>query len=70
MSDRWRNGVMLVALSGWLAVVVAHLVQGKLPDAALVSVPAGLILAFGAWPKQPRPPDPPVQRAAEPGGTS
>lgn len=68
MSDRWRNGVMLVSLTGWLAAVVAHLAQGKLPDAALVSVPAGLILALGAWPRQRRDPDPPP--AERDGGAS
>ena len=56
MSDRWRNGLLLLILLGWLAVVVAYLVQGKLPDAALVGVPAGVILAFGAWPKREQPP--------------
>jgi hypothetical protein len=41
-----RNLVMLVGLGAWLAVVIATLVQGKLPDALLLGVPAGLVLAL------------------------
>lgn len=41
-----RNFVMIVALGGWLAVVIVYLVQGELPDALLLGVPAGLVLAL------------------------
>ncbi len=52
MSTWVRNLVMLVGLSGWSAVVIAYLAQGKLPDAALLGVPAFLVLAL-APPKLP-----------------
>jgi hypothetical protein len=41
-----RNLVMLVVLGGWLAVVTTSLVQGKLPDAAVLGVPAAVVLAL------------------------
>ncbi|AGL13888.1 hypothetical protein [Actinoplanes sp. N902-109] len=41
-----RNLVMIVGLGTWLAVVVVTLLQGKLPDAILLGVPAGLVLAL------------------------
>lgn len=41
-----RNLVMLVVLSGWLAVVAASLLQGELPDAAVLGVPAAIVLAL------------------------
>lgn len=41
-----RNLVMLVGLGAWLAVVVVSLLQGELPDAVLLGVPAGLVLAL------------------------
>ncbi|MEU7843959.1 hypothetical protein AB0B39_23700 [Micromonospora sp. NPDC049114] len=37
---------MLVGLGGWSAVVIAYLVQDKLPDAILLGVPATLVLAL------------------------
>jgi hypothetical protein len=37
---------MLVGLAGWLAVVIVSLVRGQLPDALLLGVPAGLVLAL------------------------
>ncbi len=41
-----RNLVMLVGLGAWLAVVVVSLLRGQLPDAVLLGVPAGLVLAL------------------------
>ena len=41
-----RNLVMLVGLGAWLAVVIVSLVRGQLPDAVLLGVPAGLVLAL------------------------
>jgi hypothetical protein len=41
-----RNLVMITGLGAWLAVVVVTLVQGKLPDALMLGVPAGLVLAL------------------------
>ncbi len=46
MSTWVRNLTMIVGLTGWSAVVVAYLVQGKLPDAYLLGVPAALVLAL------------------------
>ncbi len=46
MSTWVRNLTMLVGLGGWSAVVIAYLVQGKLPDAYLLGVPAALVLAL------------------------
>ncbi|WP_433793930.1 hypothetical protein [Actinoplanes sp. CA-252034] len=37
---------MLVGLGAWLAVVIVSLVRGQLPDALLLGVPAGLVLAL------------------------
>jgi hypothetical protein len=47
MSDRARNAVLIVVLGVWAIVCCAYLVQGKLPDAALLTVPAAVILALG-----------------------
>lgn len=41
-----RNLVMLVVLTAWLAVVTASLVKGELPDAAVLGVPAAIVLAL------------------------
>jgi hypothetical protein len=41
-----RTLVMLVTLTAWLTVVAAFLLQGKLPDAALLGVPAAIVLAL------------------------
>jgi hypothetical protein len=41
-----RNLVMLVGLGAWLAVVIVTLIRGQLPDAILLGVPAGLVLAL------------------------
>jgi hypothetical protein len=41
-----RNLVMLVGLGAWLAVVIVTLLRGGLPDALLLGVPAGLVLAL------------------------
>lgn len=41
-----RNLTMILGLGGWLAVVVVYLAQGELPDALLLGVPAGLVLAL------------------------
>jgi hypothetical protein len=41
-----RNLVMITGLGAWLAVVVVTLVQGKLPDALMLGVPAGLVLSL------------------------
>jgi hypothetical protein len=41
-----RNLVMLVGLGAWLAVVIVSLLSGELPDAVLLGVPAGLVLAL------------------------
>lgn len=38
--------VMLVGLGAWLAVVIVSLLRGQLPDAVLLGVPAGLVLAL------------------------
>jgi len=46
MSTWLRNLVMLVGLGTWVGVVIAYLAQGKLPDAALLGVPAFLVLAL------------------------
>lgn len=37
---------MLVGLTGWAATIAAYIIQGQLPDALLLGVPAGLILAL------------------------
>jgi len=41
-----RNLVMLVGLGAWLAVIVVTLVRGELPDAVVLGIPAGLVLAL------------------------
>lgn len=38
--------VMLVGLGAWLAVIIVSLLRGQLPDAVLLGVPAGLVLAL------------------------
>ena len=44
---KWlRTLVMLVGLGAWLAVVIVYLLRGELPDAALLGVPAALVLAL------------------------
>lgn len=43
----WMRAVaLLVGLAGWAVSVAAYLWQGQLPDALLLGVPAGLILAL------------------------
>jgi hypothetical protein len=37
---------MLVGLGAWLAVVIVSLLRDQLPDAVLLGVPAGLVLAL------------------------
>ncbi|KOX45279.1 hypothetical protein [Actinoplanes missouriensis] len=37
---------MITGLGAWLAVVIVSLVRGQLPDAILLGVPAGLVLAL------------------------
>lgn len=37
---------MLVVLLAWLSVVSVSLYQGKLPDAAVLGVPAAIVLAL------------------------
>lgn len=37
---------LIVALGAWLAVIAAYLLQGKLPDAVLMGIPAALIVAL------------------------
>ncbi|MEU1810939.1 hypothetical protein [Micromonospora aurantiaca (nom. illeg.)] len=65
MSTWLRNLVMLVVLGTWVGVVIAYLVQGKLPDAALLGIPAAVVLAL-APPKFGRqPPDPSTPAPAE-----
>lgn len=41
-----RNLTMLVVLSTWLAVVGVTLYQGKLPDAAVLGIPAAIVIAL------------------------
>lgn len=41
-----RNLVMITGLGAWLAVVIVTLVRGQLPDALMLGVPAGLVLAL------------------------
>lgn len=45
MPDWMKTLVLIIGLGGWLATVVASLVQGKLPDPATLGVPAALVLA-------------------------
>lgn len=47
MSDRVRNGVLLLVLTVWVVVIGAYLIRDQLPDAALVGIPAAVILALG-----------------------
>lgn len=42
-----RNLVMIVALGGWAATIVAYLLQGQFPGPALLGVPGGLYIAIG-----------------------
>lgn len=46
MAQWLRNLVMLVGLGAWLAVVIVTLIRGGLPDALMLGVPAGLVLAL------------------------
>lgn len=46
MSTWVRNLTMLVCLGVWAVVVAAYLLQGELPDALLLGIPATLILAL------------------------
>lgn len=46
MPDWLKTCALVVVLSGWLATVVAYLVQGKLPDAATLGVPAAVVIAL------------------------
>lgn len=41
-----KNLTLLVGLGAWLAVIVVTLIRGGLPDAVLLGVPAGLVLAL------------------------
>jgi hypothetical protein len=41
-----KNLVMIVGLGGWLAVVVVRLASHELPDAIMLGIPAGLVLAL------------------------
>ncbi len=47
MSNRTRTAVLLLVLGVWTVVVAAYLIAGELPDAALVGIPAAVILALG-----------------------
>jgi hypothetical protein len=38
--------VMLVVLTAWLAVVCVSLLYGKIPDAAVLGIPAAVVLAL------------------------
>lgn len=42
-----RNTTMIVGLTGWAATIIAYLVQGEFPGAALLGIPGGLYLAIG-----------------------
>lgn len=55
-----RVAVVLVVLTGWSAVIVAYLLQRKLPDAILLGIPAAVILAAAPLPgrRLPRKPKP------------
>ena len=66
-----RNLVMLVGLGAWLAVVIVTLVKGQLPDALMLGVPAGLVLAL-APPAigRSRPDQAPAEDAHTPGAVS
>lgn len=66
MSDRVRNAVLLIVLGVWVIVIAAYLVQGKLPDAALVGIPAAVILALGRRREDPAPPEPPAPTGQQP----
>lgn len=41
-----RNLVMLVVLGAWLAVVAVTLIRGSIPDAAVLGIPAAVVLAL------------------------
>ena len=64
-----RNFVMLTGLGAWLAVVIVSLVRGELPDALLLGVPAGLVLAL-APPTGRRGADNTTSASSEDGGPS
>lgn len=46
MNSLIKNLVMLVTLVVWVAVIVAYLAQGQLPDAVLLGVPGAIYLAL------------------------
>ncbi len=47
MMPAWLRAVaLLVGLAGWGATLAAYLIQGQLPDALILGVPAGMILAL------------------------
>lgn len=46
MPDWLKTLALIVGLGGWLATVVATLMQGKLPDAATLGIPAALVIAL------------------------
>jgi hypothetical protein len=41
-----RNLTMIFGLLGWAATVASYLAHGQLPDALILGIPAGLILAL------------------------
>lgn len=41
-----RNLVILIAMGGWAATIAGYLLQGKLPDAAILGVPGAVYLAM------------------------
>lgn len=60
-----RITVVLVVLTGWSAVVAAYLLQGKLPDAVVLGIPAAVILAAAPLPSRARTPRKPRAKPAE-----
>lgn len=60
-----RVAVVLTVLTGWSAVVAAYLLQGKLPDAVLLGIPAAVILAAAPLPGRARTPRKPKPKPAE-----
>lgn len=46
MPDWLKTLALIVGLLGWLATVTATLMQGKLPDAATLGIPAALVIAL------------------------
>ncbi len=41
-----KNLVLIVGLSGWLAVVIAPLLKDQIPDAPMMGIPAALWIAL------------------------